>query len=109
MLSKVKRTFGLLKPSWLEPDRYPDFGRISKGFDADIYFTDPYAYWQRGINENANGLVRQYFPKRMSLDAVTQEQIDFVMDRINNRPRKTRGGKSPNKLFEGLQVDLLAV
>jgi transposase, IS30 family len=87
---------------------FAEHQRIARGLETDIYFADPYASWQRGINENTNGLIRQYFPKDMPLHSVTQKQIDFVMDRLNNRPRKTRGGKSPNELFKGLQVDLLA-
>ncbi|MCX7545127.1 transposase, partial [Marinicella gelatinilytica] len=62
----------------------------------------------RGINENTNGLIRQYFPKGTDFNQVTDEQIEHVMDCLNNRPRKTRGGKSPNELFMGQQVDLLA-
>ena len=81
---------------------------IAKGLGADIYFAHPYASWERGINENTNGLIRQYFPKGTDFNEVTDEQIKHVMDRLNNRPRKTRGGRSPNELFTGLQVNLLA-
>lgn len=82
---------------------------IGEGLDADIYFAHPYASWERGINENTNGLIRQYFPKGTDFKAVTEKQIRRVMDRINNRPRKTRGCRSPNELFMGQRVDLLAV
>lgn len=81
---------------------------MAKALEADVYFAHPYASWERGINENTNGLIRQYFPKGTDLTKVTQDQAQFVMDRLNNRPRKTRGGKTPNELFMGLQVDLLA-
>lgn len=81
--------------------------RISKELEVKIYFAHPYTSWERGINENTNGLIRQYFPKGMDLNEVTQDQIQFVMDRLNNRPRKSRGNKSPNELFKGLRVDLL--
>lgn len=81
---------------------------ISKGLGADIYFAHPYASWERGINENTNGLIRQYFPKGTCFNEVTDEQVQHVMDRLNNRPRKTRNCQSPNELFNGLQVDLLA-
>ena len=81
---------------------------IAQGLEADIYFAHPYASWERGINENTNGLIRQYFPKGTDFDHVTDEQIRHVMDRLNNRPRKSRGGRSPNELFMGLRVDLLA-
>ena len=82
--------------------------RIAEDLETNIYFAHPYSSWERGVNENTNGLIRQYFPKDMDLSQVTDEQINFVMDRLNNRPRKSRGCKSPNELFMGLRVDLLA-
>lgn len=81
---------------------------MAKGLDADIYFAHPYASWERGINENTNGLIRQYFPKGTDFTMVTDEQVRFVMDRLNSRPRESRGGKSPNELFMGQRDDLLA-
>ena len=81
---------------------------MAKALEAEVYFAHPYASWERGINENTNGLIRQYFPKGSGLTQVTQEQAQYVMDRLNNRPSKSRGGKTPNELFMGLQVDLLA-
>jgi len=81
---------------------------IAAGLKSDIYFAHPYASWERGTNENTNGLIRQYFPKGTNFNTVTDEQIQFVMDRLNSRPRATRGGKSPNELFLGQQVNLLA-
>ena len=87
---------------------FADHATIGKGLGADIYFAHPYASWERGINENTNGLIRQYFPKGTDFNQVTDEQVQWVMDRLNNRPRKTRGCKSPNELFMGQRVDLLA-
>jgi IS30 family transposase len=87
---------------------FSDHERIAKSLSLRIYFAHPYSSWERGINENTNGLIRQYFPKGMDLNEVTQEQIEFVMDRSNNRPRASRGNKSPNELFMRLRVDLLA-
>lgn len=81
---------------------------IAKGLNADIYFAHPYASWERGINENTNGLIRQYFPKETNFNNVTDEQIRFVMDRLNSRPRASRGCRSPNELFMGQRDDLLA-
>ena len=81
---------------------------IARGLATDIYFAHSYAPWQRGINENTNGLIRQYFPKGTDFSQVSDEEIQYVMDRLNNRPRKTRGGRSPNELFMGQRVDLLA-
>lgn len=81
---------------------------IAKGLEADIYFAHPYASWERGINENTNGLIRQYFPKGTDFNKVTDEQVQRVMDRLNSRPRASRGGRSPNELFLGQRDDLLA-
>jgi IS30 family transposase len=67
----------------------------------------PSDIWERGINENTNGLIRQYFPKGTDFNKVTDSQIEFVMKRLNTRPRKTRGGKQPVELFLGKAVDLL--
>ncbi|QFT56226.1 IS30 family transposase [Microbulbifer sp. THAF38] len=82
---------------------------IAEGLEANIYFSHPYSSWEREINENTNGLIRQYFPKDTDFNKVTGEQVKFVMDRLNSRPRASRGGRSPNELFMGLQDDLLAV
>lgn len=59
-------------------------------------FAHPYASWERGINENTNGLIRQYFLKGTDFSEVTDEQVQFAMERLNSRPRATRGGRSPN-------------
>jgi IS30 family transposase len=82
--------------------------QIAAGVGADIYFAHPYCSWERGTNENTNGLIRQYFPKGTDFSTVTDEEVAFVMDRLNDRPRASRGGKSPRELFLGQRVDLLA-
>ncbi len=81
---------------------------IAKSLGVDIYFAHPYASWERGINENTNGLIRQYFPKGTDFNQVSDKEIQIVMERLNNRPRATRGGRSPNELFTGQRVDLLS-
>ncbi len=86
---------------------FAEHERMAKALDTKIYFAHAYSSWERGINENTNGLIRQYFPKGTDFNLVTQEQIDFVMNRLNSRPRKTRGGKQPIELFLGKAVDLL--
>lgn len=87
---------------------FAEHEKISQGLRADIYFVHPHASWERGINENTNGLIRQYFPKGTDFNLVTDEEVQFVMDRLNSRPRKTRGCRSPNELFMRQRVDLLA-
>jgi IS30 family transposase len=61
--------------------------RIAKELNTDVYFAHPYSSWERGTNENMNGLVRQYFPKKCSFATITETEIEFVMERLNNRPR----------------------
>ena len=73
--------------------------RLDAVIGCTSYFCDPYASWQRGSNENANGLIRQYLPKKRDLSTVTQEEIDMIMERLNNRPRKRLGFKTPNQVF----------
>ena len=63
------------------------------------YFCRPYASCERGSNENANGLIRQYLPKKRDLATVTQQEIDMIMDRLNSRPRKRLEFKTPNQVF----------
>lgn len=72
---------------------------IASNLQADFYFAHPYASWERGLNENTNGLVRQYFPKKSSFSKITERDVQQVMDRLNNRPRKTLGFKTPNQVF----------
>ena len=65
-----------------------------------VYFADPYSPWQRGTNENTNGLIRQYFPKGTDFNKVTLEQIKLAQHRLNNRPRKVLGWSTPLKEFK---------
>jgi IS30 family transposase len=80
---------------------------IAKVLDADFFFADPYSSWQRGTNENTNGLVRQYFPKKTPFDSVSDSDIRFVTDRLNNRPRKVLGFRTPYEVFNNHLVALI--
>jgi len=72
---------------------------IAAGLNARIYFAHPYASWERGFNENTNGLIRQYLPKKTDFSQVTAIDLQRVEARLNNRPRKTLGFKTPNEVF----------
>jgi len=74
--------------------------KVAAELSAKNYFADPYASWQRGINENTNGLLRQYFPKGTNFKKITQSKIRDVVNQLNNRPRKTRNYRSPNEPFK---------
>jgi IS30 family transposase len=78
---------------------FADHERISRDLRADVYFAHPYSAWERATNENMNGLIRQYFPKKRNFATITQQEIEFVMERLNNRPRKCLGFKTPNEVF----------
>ena len=73
--------------------------QIAAGLQARIYFAHPYASWERGLNENTNGLVRQYFPKKYEFARITDKDLQQVEDLLNNRPRKTLGYRTPNEVF----------
>jgi IS30 family transposase len=76
-----------------------DHELIAAALQARIYFAHPYASWERGLNENTNGLVRQYFPKQYEFARITDQDLQQVEDLLNNRPRKTLGYRTPNEVF----------
>jgi len=79
---------------------------VSNRLDADFYFAHPYKSWERGLNENTNGLIRQYFPKKTCFENVTRDRLVQVACNINNRPRKTLDYKTPREVFFGRGVAL---
>jgi IS30 family transposase len=78
---------------------FAEHERIAQELDADFFFAHPYAAWERGANENMNGLVRQYIPKDRELDSVTNNELHQIMLKLNHRPRKCLDFMSPFEVF----------
>jgi transposase, IS30 family len=76
------------------------YKKIEKGTGARIYFATPHHAWERGTNENTNGLIRQFLPKRQSMKAISQKDCNRIADQLNNRPRKRHGYLTPAELYE---------
>ena len=68
---------------------------IARNLSANIYFAHPYSSWEWALNENTNGLIRQYLPKLRPLNNVTQKEMNYIMDQLNHRTRKTLGFRTP--------------
>jgi len=77
-----------------------NYETIERQTNLQVYFAQPYHSWERGTNENTNGLLRFYFPKSCSFAAVTQEQLDLAVQQLNTRPRKRLGYKTPEQVFK---------
>lgn len=77
-----------------------DYEALERHTGIRIYFARPYHSWERGTNENFNGLLRQYFPKQMSFTGITQKQVDFAANLLNTRPRKRHDYRSPAELLK---------
>jgi IS30 family transposase len=73
---------------------------VTRWTGLETYFADPRSPWQRGTNENTNGLLRQYFPKGTSLAKLTQADLDFIATKLNTRPRKFLGYRTPATIFD---------
>lgn len=103
----LARTIKLL---WDEKDRvktitadngceFHNYKDLEKALDTKVYFATPHHAWERGTNENTNGLIRQYLPKGTNLSPVTQSYCERVAESLNNRPRKRLGFKTPNEAY----------
>lgn len=110
----LDRTVKLL---WEERDRvktitadngteFHSYRELESRLDTQVYFAMPHHAWERGTNENTNGLIRQYLPKGTSLSRLTQKQCDSIAEQLNNRPRLRLGFKTPNEVFYNQPVAL---
>ena len=81
---------------------FAEFRLLEQNVGAPVYFAEPHKPWQRGTNENTNGLLRFFFPKGSDFRNLTQAQLDVVVDLLNDRPRKCLGWKSPREVFVAL-------
>jgi len=86
--------------TWDRGEEMADHKRFSLATDIDVYFCDPQHPWQRGSNEQINGLLRQYFPKGMDLSGIHQNRLNAVARRLNERPRETLDFETPAERFE---------
>ena len=91
--------------TWDQGAEMRDWKQVRVATGIEIYFCDPHAPWQRGSNENTNGLLRQYFPKGTDLGVHTEQALDAVADELNDRPRKRLGFYKPSeKIAELLEL-----
>ncbi|GAA4820392.1 IS30 family transposase [Algivirga pacifica] len=103
-LIRVLKPFkGLIKT--ITADNGKEFScheRISKELGAQVYFVRPYHSWERGANENMNGLIRQYFKKRSSFEKITNEDVRSIQDILNERPRKRFDFMTPKEKYHSI-------
>jgi transposase, IS30 family len=85
--------------TWDQGHEMADHVRFSVDTGVAVYFCDPHSPWQRGTNENTNGLLRQYLPRSVDLRTVSQAELDAIAAELNNRPRQTLGWRSPSEAF----------
>lgn len=77
---------------------------VAAQLQVDVYFAHPYHSWERGLNENTNGLLRQYFPKKTNLKKITERELQKAVFMLNHRPRKCLGYKTPYEVFHNLDI-----
>jgi len=74
--------------------------RFTEKTGMPVYFAHPYSSWERGTNENTNGLIRRFFPKGTDFNKVSERELKIVQEKLNNRPRKVLGYRTPAEVME---------
>ena len=100
VIEKLLRGLPVKSVSLDNGSEFPEFRKLEAHLHTLVYFAEPHKPWQRGTNENTNDIVRFFFPKGFDFRTVTDEDIQFVEDLINNRPRKCLGWKTPAEILE---------
>jgi IS30 family transposase len=104
IVAKVAQLPAILRKTltWDQGKEMANHIAIAEAAELDIYFCDPHSPWQRGTNENTNGLLRQYFAKGTDLSVFPADYLDYVAAKLNNRPRQTLGWKTPAEALDEL-------
>ena len=109
-IRKLRHKGKTRKKKTLTPDRGKEFAcheEVTKETGIEFYFPPPHSPWDRGTNENTNGLLREYIPKSTDIDSLSQKDIAIFFDKLNKRPRKCLGWKTPFEVFYGKVLHLV--
>jgi len=107
MINMFSKVHSVLTVTLDNGGEFADHVRVAKTTNADVYFAKPYASWQRGTNENTNGRIRRFWPKKFDMATLTDEQIEGRILLLNLTPRKVLGGLTPMEVFTGRRVALI--
>ena len=104
LLATLAPLAGLVKTLTFDRgSEFAEYALIERALDIKAYFADPYCAWQRGSNENTNGLLRQYIPRSRDMATLTDAEVDRIERKLNNRPRKALGFRTPSEVLLGTQ------
>ncbi len=108
MVAMLEKVHSVLTVTLDNGGEFAGHVRVSKATGADVYFAKPHASWQRGTNENTNGRIRRFWPKKFDMATLTEKEIEDRIFMLNLTPRKVLGGLTPFEAFTGKRVALIA-